>query len=228
LIPIRDTIRARYFPLANWILISANAVIFFLELTLSPAQLAWVIQVFGLVPENIRLSNPLTLLPFITHMFLHGGWIHFLSNVWVLYIFGDNVEDRLGSARYLAFYLLGGIFAGVLQTLLATNPGMPSIGASGAIAAVMGAYFLFFPRARVITLVPIFLVWFIEIPAVFFLGFWFITQLFSGILSSASMQVGGVAWWAHVGGFIFGLVTVKLFEYRRPRREWFADEYYPW
>jgi membrane associated rhomboid family serine protease len=232
MLPIRDTIRARYFPLVNWLLIIANALVFFLELSMSNSRLQTFIFTFGLVPAKIHLSDPITLLPFLTHMFVHSGWLHILSNMWVLYIFGDNIEDRLGSIRYLIFYLIGGIFAGILQTVLSNDANIPAIGASGAIAAVMGAYFLFFPRAKVITLIPLFFIpYFIEIPAVVYLGFWFVTQLFSGFLSfgpTSSIAAGGVAWWAHVGGFLFGLALAKPFESRRRRRNWYPDEFYPW
>jgi membrane associated rhomboid family serine protease len=184
------------------------------------------------VPANLSLTNPFTWIPLISHQFLHGGWVHFLSNVWVLFIFGDNVEDRMGSGRYLAFYLMGGITAGVLQAVMAPQSTIPAIGASGAIAAVMGAYFLFFPRARVVTLIPIFIIpWFTEIPAVIFLGFWFITQFFSGVLTLASeggAAAGGIAWWAHVGGFLFGLVLGRIFTIGRRDYSFRDDEHYPW
>jgi membrane associated rhomboid family serine protease len=142
------------------------------------------------------------------------------------------VEDRMGSTRYLVFYILGGIAAGLLQTILANNPTIPAVGASGAIAAVMGAYFLFYPRARVNTLIPVFIFpWFIQVPAVFFLGLWFVSQLFSGFLSlvsPAEMQMGGVAWFAHIGGFMFGLMMANIFTIGKKQPHVYADEYYPW
>jgi membrane associated rhomboid family serine protease len=230
--PIRDTVRSRSFPLVNWIIIILNALVFFLELELSPEQLTTFIATFGLVPASLDVTQPLTLLPFLTHMFLHGGWFHIISNMWVLFIFGDNVEDRMGSWRYLLFYLLGGLVAGGLQVFFSPGSQVPSVGASGAIAAVMGAYFLFYPKARVITLIPIFIIpWFVEIPAILYLGFWFISQLFNGFLSlsnTAGTQMGGVAWWAHVGGFAFGLATARLLATRKPEPRWHPDEYYPW
>jgi membrane associated rhomboid family serine protease len=232
MLPIKDTIRSRTFPIVNWILIVANVLIFIYEVLLTPAQLDQFIETFGLVPAYLEPLNPLTWYPVLSHMFLHGGWFHLLSNVWILFIFGDNVEDRMGSTRYLSFYILGGITAGLIQSYLATNPNIPSIGASGAIAAVMGAYILFYPRARVITLIPIFIIpWFVEIPAFVFLGVWFVSQLYSGVLALASQdaaQWGGVAWWAHIGGFIFGLVMAKIFAAGRREQRWFPDEYYPW
>ena len=231
MLPLKDTIRSRSFPAITYLLIAINTVVFFLELTLSGNQLERFLYVYGVVPANLTASNPFSWISLISHQFLHGGWIHFLSNVWVLFIFGDNVEDRIGSARFLVFYLTGGIIAGVLQVVMAPLSQVPAIGASGAIAAVMGAYFLFYPGARVVTLIPIFIIpWFTELPAVIFLGFWFITQFFSGVLSltSASGAAGGIAWWAHVGGFIFGLVFGNIFAIGRRAYSYYSDEHYPW
>ncbi|MDZ4160083.1 MAG: rhomboid family intramembrane serine protease [Anaerolineaceae bacterium] len=232
MLPIKDTIRSRSFPIVTWLLIIANGLIFFYELSLSPAGLQRFVLTFGLVPARVDLQNPLTWMPFFTHMFLHSGWFHFISNIWIFHIFGDNVEDRMGSGRFLLFYLLGGIAAGALQTAADPASTLPAIGASGAIAATLGAYFISFPRARVITLVPLFLVpWIVEIPAIVFLGFWFVSQLFSGFLSLATPSqaaVGGVAWWAHIGGFVFGLLVALPFSIRKPKRREFMDEYYPW
>jgi membrane associated rhomboid family serine protease len=230
--PIRDTIRSRSFPIINWILIIVNVLVFFYEWSLTPEQLQNLISNFALIPSAIDISHPLTFYRFITHMFMHAGWFHVLSNVWVLYIFGDNVEDRLGGVRYLVFYLVGGVIAGVLQATLGGSPSVPSLGASGAIAAVMGAYFLFFPSAKVITLIPILIFpWFVELPALVFLGFWFVSQIFSGVLALATaggVQAGGVAWWAHIGGFIYGLALARVFQLRNKPPSWHPDEYYPW
>ena len=232
MLPLRDTIHSRTFPIVNWLLIGANALVFFFEISLSAPRLEGLIARYGLIPAQIDLLNPLTWLPFVSHMFLHGGWFHFLSNVWILYIFGDNVEDRLGSGRYLLFYLLGGVAAGGLQTVVNLGSTIPAIGASGAIAAVMGAYFYYFPQARVITLIPVFIIpWFVEIPAVIFLGVWFVSQLYSGFLSlntAGGMAMGGVAWWAHIGGFVFGLLLAMILSPRRRAPRSYADEYYPW
>ena len=167
----------------------------------------------------------------LTSMFLHGDWLHFVGNMWMLYLFGDNVEDRIGSVRYLVFYLVCGLAAEAAH--IATDPTspVPTLGASGAIAGVMGAYFLMFPTARVITLVPVFIIPFLfEIPAVFFLGLWFLTQLWSGTLSLVGPTAyGGIAWWAHIGGFVAGVALVYLFRQpRKRRREYYADEYWPW
>lgn len=220
MIPIRDTIRSKTFPLFNWLLIGLNALVFLFELSLSPQALEQFISFFGIIPEQLNItrplaiiSNPLPLITLITHMFLHGGWVHFLSNMWILFIFGDNVEARLGHFRYLIFYIIGGTVAGLSQVLIAPDSSIPSIGASGAIAAVLGAYLVLFPHARVVSLVPIFFFfWFIDVPAIFYLGFWFISQLFSGLMSLPTAgAVGGVAWWAHIGGFVYGVFFHRLF-----------------
>jgi membrane associated rhomboid family serine protease len=232
MLPLKDTIRSRSFPAINYLLIVINTVVFFLELSLPEDLLTKYLYVFGVVPANLSFYNPLSWISLISHQFLHGGWVHFLSNVWILFIFGDNVEDRMGSGRYLVFYLMGGIMAGVLQAVMSPQSNFPAIGASGAIAAVMGAYFLFFPRARVVTLIPIFIIpWFTELPAVIFLGFWFITQFFSGVFSLASnggAAAGGIAWWAHIGGFLFGLVLASVFTIGRRVYSFRNDEHYPW
>jgi membrane associated rhomboid family serine protease len=232
MIPLKDTIRSRTFPLVNWIIIGANVLVFLYELSLSPTGLDRFILNYGLVPAKLNINHPSTYITMFTSMFIHGGWVHILSNMWVLFIFGDNVEDRMGSFRYIIFYLLGGIAAGLLQSTLTSDPSIPSIGASGAIAAVLGAYILYFPGAKVLTLIPIFIIpWFVNIPAYIFIGFWFITQLFSGLLSLASVSGisgGGIAWWAHVGGFIFGLLLALPFGIRKSRPTWHSDQYYPW
>ena len=230
MLPIRDTIRSRSFPLVNWLIIILNGLIFYYQSTLSLAQLESFAQVWALVPAKISLADPTTWYPFLTHMWLHGSLIHLISNMWILVIFGDNVEDRLSSGRYLLFYLLGGIGAGLLQYFFTTSPNVPALGASGAIAAVMGAYFLFFPRAKVLSFVPIFLfAWFVEIPAVVYLGIWFLMQVYSGVASlSLPGAESGVAWWAHVGGFVFGLAAGGLFSIGRKKRPNYPDEYYPW
>jgi membrane associated rhomboid family serine protease len=233
MIPIRDTIRSYNFPVINWSIIIANSLVFLYQLVLPPAALQSFIRAFGMVPSHINLANPASFATLFTNMFLHGGWFHIISNMWVLYIFGDNVEDRMGSGRYLVFYLLSGLAANLLQLFFSPGSNVPTIGASGAIAGVLGGYFLLFPRARVITLILLFIFpWFVEIPAVIFLGFWFVTQLFSGLSSlgtAAGMEMGGIAWWAHVGGFVFGLLLVRIFS-RRPRayQRWYSDEYWPW
>lgn len=231
MIPIRDNIRSRSFPIVNWLLVIANILVFLLEISLSPAGLERFIQTYALTPSLLTANLPFSLTTLFTHMFLHSGWFHIISNLWVLIIFGDNVEDRMGSGRYLIFYIFGGLAAGLLQTFMTPGSSIPSLGASGAIAAVLGAYLLFYPGARVITFVPIFILgWFVNIPAVIYLGFWFVLQLFSGLtalVTPSGLSMGGIAWFAHIGGFVFGLLFGRLFARRNPQR-WYPDEYRPW
>jgi membrane associated rhomboid family serine protease len=176
MIPIRDTIRAQNFPAVNILLILLNVVIFLFEVSLGPRALDRLILTYGLVPAHFWATKGVAeWLPIFTSMFLHGGWLHIISNMLALYIFGDNVEDRLGHWRYLTFYLLGGTLAALAHLLAYRTSEVPTIGASGAIAAVLGAYLVLYPRARVLTLIPIFIIFpIIEVPAVVFLGFWFL------------------------------------------------------
>jgi membrane associated rhomboid family serine protease len=215
--PLYDTLRPRRFPIVNWMLIILNGIVFYYELKLNETGLHRFIQTWGLVPFQLTSNPAETWVTIFTSMFMHGGWFHILSNMWVLVIFGDNIEDRLGSGRYLIFYLLTGMAAALMQAFLAPASDQPMIGASGAIAGVLGAYLILFPRARIASLVPIFFLFtLIEIPAFVFLGFWFILQLFSGWLAlQGAAATNGVAWWAHVGGFVFGMLTVRLFGQRR-------------
>jgi membrane associated rhomboid family serine protease len=204
--------------------------VFFYELSLGPRYLDRFLMQNGVVPALVfawpRTHEPISAIavPYFTSMFLHGGWLHLIGNMWYLWIFGDNIEDRLGHFTYLIFYLLCGIGAGIFHTFLNYNTTVPSIGASGAIAGVLGAYLVSYPRARVLTLVPIFIfIQFIEIPAIIVLGFWFVIQFFSGAASfGGSPEAGGVAYWAHVGGFLIGMILVGLF----PRKDRNRYEYY--
>ncbi len=213
--PLYDTARSHKFPLINLALIGANAYAFFSELSMGPAELEAFIFANGLIPAQL-LANPngewMTIL---SSMFLHGGWFHIISNMWILFIFGDNIESRMGGFRYLLFYLLSGIAAALLQTYILPTSTVPMIGASGAVAGVLGAYLVMFPNSRVASLVPIFFIFtLVEIPAFIFLVFWFISQLYSGLFSLQG-SAGGVAWWAHIGGFLFGLFIASLFGRRR-------------
>jgi len=223
--PIRDTIPTRHVPFATWTLIALNVFFFLRELSLPPDASEQMIYLFGIVPA--RFTNPEwaaavcfphSYVAFVTTMFLHGGWLHIIGNMWVLWIFGDNVEDRMGPLRFVVFYLLCGIAAGVIHVI--TNPAsrVPAVGASGAIAGVMAAYFVLYPRARVLAMFPIIIFpVFFELPAWIYLGFWFLTQFFSGTLAIAThTQVSGIAWWAHIGGFATGILTFWAF--LRPRR----------
>lgn len=220
MIPIRDTQRTRIFPVMNWLLIIVNVFAFMLEYFLPTNLSDQFIATFALTPASISLSHPLSLLTFITHIFLHGSWYHLISNMWFLMIFGDNIEERLGSLRYLAFYLLGGISAGLLQYFFSPTLSLPTLGASGAIAAVMGAYLVLFPASRVVTFIPIFFFGgFIRLPAIVYLGIWFVMQIFSGFSSfvlGSGTAAGGVAWWAHIGGFLFGMLFVRAFAKKTP------------
>lgn len=216
MIPIRDSIPSRKKPVVNYLIISVNCVVFLWELSLNDWEMQMTALSYGLVPA--RLFKPDALPPtdfpfflsFFTAMFLHGGWGHILGNMWFLYVFGDNVEDAMGSIPYLLFYLLSGLAAALLQILVHPLSMVPMIGASGAISGVLGAYWKLFPRSRILTLVPVFsLLQFMEIPAVIFIGFWFVMQMFSGVASLA--MPGGVAWWAHIGGFLAGMWLLKYF-----------------
>ncbi len=219
--PIRDTVRTYSFPVVNWLIIIVTSIVFLYEGSLNNVAFNRLMLTYGLVPARLDLAhplmlifNPLALLPLVTHIFLHGGWFHFLSNMWTLFIFGDDVEDRLGRGRYLAFYLLSGIAAGLLQASVTSQSRLPAIGASGAIAGVLGAYFVLYPRSRVVTLILLLIFpWFIELPAVLYLAIWFITQVIAGItMFSQTATIGGVAWWAHIGGFLFGMFFHRFFK----------------
>jgi hypothetical protein len=217
MIPLRDTTRSRNFPVVNTLLIAANVALFLVQTGQGPQEEAFI-YTYGLVPArysvpgiSAHFTSFQQALAFLSFMFLHGGFWHLLGNMWSLYIFGDNVEDRLGPFRYLLFYFLCGWASGLFHLFLNWQSPIPTIGASGAIAGVMGAYLLLFPHSRILTLIPIlFIPYFIEIPAFFFLGVWFLMQFFGAAGSSA--QGGGIAWWAHVGGFVAGIFLVKVFE----------------
>ena len=215
MIPLYDTIRTRQFPLVNWLLILANAAVFWYELQLSESALQGFVFTWGLIPVELISNSQEEWLTIFTSMFLHGGWFHLLSNMWVLYIFGDNIEDRVGSTRYLLFYLLSGVAAAFLQIFVVQSSSDPMIGASGAIAGVLGAYLISFPGARIASLVPIlFIFTIVDIPAIIFLVFWFISQLYSGLFAMQGGGASGIAWWAHIGGFIFGVIMVFFFRRR--------------
>jgi membrane associated rhomboid family serine protease len=217
MIPIRDTTPTKTIPVVNNTIIGINVVFFLVQLAQGPAQDHFV-YLYGLVPAKFTVpevsayfSLGQRILSLFTFMFLHGGFLHLIGNMWSLYIFGDNVEDRLGPARYIIFYLLCGLASGMTQLLFNVHANIPTIGASGAIAGVMGAYFVLYPSSRILTLIPIiFIPWFVEIPAFFFLGIWLLLQVFNAAGSSG--QAGGIAWWAHIGGFVFGVLLLKLLD----------------
>ena len=213
MIPLRDVIPSRTTPYITVTIIVLNALAWFLELSLPRDVLPVFLQFYGVVPADFHWGT------LVTSMFLHGSWMHVIGNMWYLWIFGDNVEDRLGHGRFVVFYLLCGIAAAFGQ--IAVDPGstLPTIGASGAIAGVMGAYFVLYPRSRVLTLIPLIIFWeIVELPAIVLLGFWFLMQLFSAgaIAVTASIGAGGVAFAAHVAGFVVGMGGVFVF--RKPER----------
>jgi len=208
MIPLRSTERVRSTATVTLILILLNVLVFLYEQILPSWALDSFIAHYGIVPDRLR---PVSLL---TSMFLHGGWLHIIGNMWFLWVFGRNVEDLIGSGRFLVFYILCGLAAGLVQVFFNPYSRVPTVGASGAIAGVMGAYLIKFPRARITTLVPIFIfITTLEIPAVFLLLYWFAIQFFSGVGSIGYSQVssGGIAWFAHVGGFLAGMLLVNMF-----------------
>jgi membrane associated rhomboid family serine protease len=213
--PLYDTVRSRTFPLINLTLIFANIAAFLYEWRMDPATLKEFIFAWGLIPARF-LSDPFVgWMTIFSSMFLHGGWFHLINNMWVLFIFGANVEARMGKLRYLIFYLLSGVAAALLQTYILPSSLVPMIGASGAVAGVLGAYLILFPRSRIASLVPIFFIFtIVEVPALLYLIFWFASQLYSGLFAMQGGGGSGIAWWAHIGGFVFGLVSVFIFRRR--------------
>jgi len=218
MIPLRDVIPSRTTPYITVTIIVLNALAWFLELSLPRDVLPLFLRVYGVVPAQL---HALTLL---TSMFLHGSWMHVIGNMWYLWIFGDNVEDRVGHGRFIVFYLLCGIAAALGQVVIDPGSTLPTIGASGAIAGVMGAYFVLYPRSRVLTLIPLVIFWeVIEVPAPLLLGFWFLMQLFSAgaIAVTSSTGGGGVAFMAHVAGFLCGAGAIFVFRQpERPEQYW--------
>jgi membrane associated rhomboid family serine protease len=220
-IPLRDVIPSRTTPVVTVGIIVVNVLAFWIELAMPGAGRQVFLREYGIVPAAFAWPT------LLTSMFLHGGWLHIIGNMWYLWIFGDNVEDRLGHGRYLAFYLLCGAAAGLAQAMVSPGSYIPTIGASGAIAGVMGAYFVLYPRSKILMLLPLFIIIeIVEIPAFWFLGFWFLMQLFSGAGSIAQTTgaQGGIAFWAHVAGFLAGIAGV--FVLRRPERqrvEWWHE-----
>ncbi len=216
--PLRDTIRSRTAPVMTWAVITANALVFVYENSLSARGFDRLLMTYGLVPARLSLAHPASLTTLVSSAFLHGGWFHLISNMWILYIFGDNVEDRMGSGRFLFFYLLSAVVAGSVQVAFQPSSRLPTVGASGAIAGVLGAYFVLFPNARVTSLILlVFIPWLVDIPAFVYLGIWFLSQVSSGLLAvGAAGDFGGIAWWAHIGGFLFGVLAVWAFVRRPP------------
>jgi membrane associated rhomboid family serine protease len=228
MLPIKSTAPVRYPPVATWSLIAINCVVFLFETSLSDAQLEEFLSQFALVPSHFAdPAGVADYLPFVSNMFLHGGWLHLILNMWTLWLFGPTIEDRFGHGRYLAFYLACGVLASITHAVFNPTSTLPALGASGAIAGVLGCYLRLFPLARVIVLVPIlFLPLFFEIYAFVFIGIWIAIQVFQGVLNLVMPATGGgVAWWAHIGGFAGGLAFATLMAARRADyRRYYGDE----
>jgi len=216
MIPLRDVIPSRTVPFVTITIIVINALAWFVELGQGPRELNRFLYLYGLVPGDFRAAT------LVTSMFLHGSWSHILGNMLYLWIFGDNVEDRCGHARFVLFYLLCGFAAGFGQMLMNPDSMIPTIGASGAIAGIMGAYFVLYPHSRVLTFIPFPFFSIVEVPAIFLLGFWFLMQLFNAgtVAATAGTSGGGVAFAAHIVGFVFGVAGIFLFRKREPRQQW--------
>jgi membrane associated rhomboid family serine protease len=214
--PLRDVIPSRTVPFITVTLIVLNAIAWFVELSIAEEDLPIFLRIYGIVPADF---SPATL---VTSMFLHGSWLHVIGNMWWLWIFGDNIEDRLGHGRFIGFYFFCGIAAAICQILMDPDSTLPMIGASGAIAGVMGAYIVLYPQSRVLTLVIFFFIQIIEVPALLLLGLWFLMQLFSaGAVAVTASTQGGVAFAAHAGGFVAGMAGLYLFRKKqRPGAYW--------
>jgi membrane associated rhomboid family serine protease len=228
LIPLKDLTPRRSFPIITLLLILINVVIFIYQIRLPDHAAQIFVNTYAVIPAKIQLAlaghrYTLTqaLLPLFTCMFLHAGWLHIIGNMWFLWIFGANVEDRMGPLAYLIFYLLCGVGSSIAQTAFSWGSHIPALGASGAISGVLGAYIVFFPTSQIYTLVTLFIIWFrARIPAIVFIGLWFVLQALSafGSLGGAGrVEEGGVAWWAHIGGFALGLLLAKIIPWRNPR-----------
>lgn len=221
MLPLRDKVKSRTRPYVVYFLIVSCLIVFIYEITLSYNEIVKFFFEYGVVPAFFASGEIWQqrgffeqIMPLFTSMFLHSGWSHIIGNLWILWIFGDNVQDRMGPLRFSLFYSLSGIAAMSVHAITNWGGMIPTIGASGSIAGVMGAYLVFFPRARVLTLVPFFFYFtIIQVPAFVFLLAWFGLQFFNGTFSLLAPTGGaGVAWWAHVGGFAFGMITAKLFQ----------------
>jgi len=212
MIPLRDSTRSDHFPLITIVLIIINTLVFYYEISLGQDGMNRLSYIFGLVPAYYtNYSVPLLdYLPFITNTFLHGSWMHLIGNMWILWLFGDNVEDKMGKARFLAFYLICGLLASLTHYAFNLGSELPVVGASGAVAGVMGAYFLMFRKAKVLTFIPPFFLF--NFPAWIYLGFWAVTQVYGGAAGLLSMGANQeIAFWAHIGGFLAGMALFKRF-----------------
>jgi membrane associated rhomboid family serine protease len=228
LIPLKDLTPRRSFPIITLFLILINVAVFIYQIRLPDHAAEIFVNTYAVIPARIQLAlaghhYTLTqaLLPLFTCMFLHAGWLHIIGNMWFLWIFGANVEDRMGPLAYLIFYLLCGVGSSIAQTAFSWGSHVPALGASGAISGVLGAYIVFFPTSQIYTLVTLFIIWFrARIPAIVFIGLWFVLQAlsaFSSLGASGQIESGGVAWWAHIGGFALGLLLAKIIPWRAQR-----------
>jgi membrane associated rhomboid family serine protease len=214
MIPLYDDNPRVRTPIVTVLLIAANVIVFIYQLSLGPGDSRAFVFLYGMVPSHVGMALQsgsglgLALKPLFTSMFVHSGWLHIIGNMWFLWIFGDNTEDALGHFGYLIFYLACGLAGGVAHTIANWGSNLPAVGASGAIAGVMGAYLFLYPRARILTLVPLFVFFFtVRLPAIVVIGLWFLIQFLSGLSSLGASEAGGVAFWAHIGGFAVGAIV---------------------
>ncbi|MBX9695983.1 MAG: rhomboid family intramembrane serine protease [Cyanobacteria bacterium] len=227
MIPLRDENPSETTPFVTIVIVVLNCLVFFFEAVLNQYDLEEFMQVFALTPVNLLSEpGPATITTVFTSMFLHAGWMHLIGNMWIYWIFGDNIENHLGHWKYAFFYLICGVVSGLTQVFASPESSIPQVGASGAIAGVLGAYVILYPHAKILTLVPIFYR-IIHVPAIFYLGIWFATQFFSGYLSLGAQtdETGGVAWWAHIGGFVAGVILIKLLPGNPTKRRREPDPY---
>lgn len=228
MIPLKDLTPRRSFPTITLLLILINVAIFIYQIRLPDRAAEIFVNTYAVIPARIQLALAghrytlaQALIPLFTCMFLHAGWLHIIGNMWFLWIFGANVEDRIGPLAYLFFYLLCGVGSSIAQTAFSWGSHIPALGASGAISGVLGAYIIFFPTSQIYTLVTLFIIWFrARIPAIVFIGLWFVLQAlsaFGSLGASGRVESGGVAWWAHIGGFALGLLLAKIIPWRNPR-----------
>jgi len=220
--PLQTSVAIRYMPIITWTLIAINVMVFLSQMSLSAEGTKIFLSRYALIPAAFFHPDWATsqglgggrILPFLTNIFMHAGWLHIIFNMWTLYIFGPAIEDRLGGARFLMFFLLCGIGASAAHAIVNSSSVIPSLGASGAIAGIMGAYMRLFPFSRLIVMILIIIFpFFFEIPAAFFVGIWFLAQVFqgvSGLFSPLADIQGGIAWWAHIGGFVIGWLSIPL------------------